>query len=425
MTGTWRFFGAGVAAAAVVVAGSLSSAGEAGAAAALPFAPVDAATVSQFRLDADSSFADNAEAITAVERNPAITVRSATQVLTSGGRTGSAGLCHGTGLSASLSPGGLCWDKADDTSNSYTTAGGWTPQGLSGSYDAQPDALWEGHQAFVASWHFSRAMGTPNAVGNEFARVSLVNADGGTISYNHLLLVKPVLDGSGNGDFTAAQWTHADGLVWYGTKLFVANGRYLQVYDLSHIWKVNSNTEAVGISGSTSSARWSDYALPMIGQYHTTTGSAECAVVSGTTPCLNSLSLDRTGADGLVSAEYKAGAAGGRVIRWTLDEATGLPKGGATVAYSSPVWAMQGAATDGDRWFLAGDCPSGVGGGSGDALPYSCIHYARPGVAPQVLTTSPVLTQNLGFGPADGRLYGINERINSAEGIRVVFWIKP
>jgi hypothetical protein len=414
------------AAAAVVAAAIPSSAGEAGAApAALPFAPVDAATVSRFQLDAGGSFADNAEAIAAVEKNPAITVRSATQVLTTDGRTGSAGLCHDTGLSASLDPGGFCWDRVDDTSNSYTTVGGWTPQGLSGSYDARPDGLWEGHRAFLASWHFSRAMGTPDAVADEFARVSLVNADGAAIRYHHLLLVKPVLDASGNGDFTAAQWTHADGVVWYGTKLFVANGRYLQVYDLSHIWQVNSNTEEVGISGSASSARWSDYALPMIGQYQTTTGSAPCAVVSGTTPCLNSLSLDRTGADGLVSAEYRAGAAGGRVIRWALDEATGLPEGGSDVAYSSPVWAMQGAATDGDRWFMAGDCPSGVGGGSGDALPYSCIHHARPDVAPHVLTTSPVLTQNLGFGPADGRLYGINERINSTEGIRAAFWITP
>ncbi|WP_338118149.1 hypothetical protein [Streptomyces coryli] len=424
MTRSWRLtFGTALAAASAAVAAWLPAAQAAPA--ALPFAPVDAGTVGQFRLDAGSTFADYGKALTAVEKNPAVAVRNATEVLTSGGRTGSAGLCHGTGLSGSLSPGGFCWDKADDTSNSYTTAGGWTPQGLSGSYDAKADGLWDGRRTFVASWHFSRGMGTPGAVANEFARVSLVNAEGGGIRYNHLLLVRPTLDAAGNGNFTAAKWTHADGVVWYGTKLFVANGRYLQVYDLAHIWKVNSSTEAVGISGSASSARWSNYALPMIGEYRTTTGTAACAVVSGTTPCLNSLSLDRTGADALVSAEFKAGAAGGRVVRWALDETTGLPKGTATAAYSSPVWAMQGAATDGDRWFMAGDCPSGVGDGSGDALKYSCIHYARPGVEPHVLTTSPVLTQNLGYGPADGRLYGINERINSTNGIRVVFWIKP
>ena len=160
------------------------------------------------------------------------------------------------------------------------------------------------------------------------------------------------------------------------------------------------------------------------------TGSDGCVVVTGTTPCLNSLSLDRSGQDGLVSAEFKAGAAGGRVIRWPLDHQTALPSttdpsgigvSHATVAYSSPVWAMQGAATDGTTWYLAGDCPSGVGTGSGDSIDYSCIHHAVPNDAPHMLTTSPVLTQNLGWSPADNRLVGINERINSTTGERVVF----
>lgn len=391
------------------------------ASAATPFEPVDGATVDQFELEPGTSFDDYAAAIEQVEQNPAVTVVNASTVLETPGRSGINGLCHDTGLHSDLDPQGFCWDRADDTSNSYTTDGGWTPQGLSGSYDAQPAGTWDGHTAFLASWHFSRAMGTPDAVRDEFARATLVNADGDAISYNHMLLARPTAD----GNFKAAQWTHGDGIVWYGNHIFVANGRYLQVYDARHIWKVNSNQEFVGIDGESSSARWSNYALPMIGEYKTTNGDAACAVVTGTTPCLNSLSLDRTGNDGLVSAEFMRGQGGGRVIRWALDESTGLPTGKATEAYTSPIWAMQGAATDGSRWFIAGDCPAGVGDGSGDALPYSCIHYATPGAAPHVLTTSPVLTQNLGYGSASGRLYGLNERINSTTGIRVAFSISP
>ncbi|MET9434292.1 hypothetical protein [Streptomyces sp. NPDC006551] len=420
----WRIRIAVLGSALATLAGGLAvvTAGAGEAQAAMPFGRVDPAAVAEFRLNAGTTFADHDRAIKAVESQGAVTVRNATQVLTSGGRTGIDGLCHRTGLAAGLNPDGFCWDKGDDTSNSWTDAGGWTPQGISGSYDAQPGGTWEGRSAHLASWHFSRGLQGPNPVRDEFARVSLVNTEDGQVRYNHLLLVKPTLDANGKGGFTRVS-SHADGVVWYGNRVFVANGRWLQVFDLRHIWKVNSSTEAVGITGTTSSARWSNYALPMIGEYVTSADGGACATTTGDRPCLNSLSLDRSGQDGLVSAEYKPGAAGGRVIRWALDATSALPYGHATVAYSSPIWAMQGAATDGTAWYLAGDCPSGVGGGSGDpsGARYSCIHKTLADAAPHVLTTSPVYTQNLGYSPSTGRIWGLNERINSTEGVRVVF----
>ncbi|MBT2439342.1 hypothetical protein J7E93_04245 [Streptomyces sp. ISL-36] len=422
----WRARIAVLGSALVTLAGSLAivAAGAGEARAAMPFGQLDPAVVSQFKLHAGTTFADNDKAITAVEAQGAVTVQNSTQVLTSGGRTGINNLCHTTGLAPSLSPAGFCWDKGDDTSNSWTDTGGWTPQGLTGSYDAQPDGKVDGRTALLASWHFSRGMQGPSPVPNEFARVSLVNAEGGQIRYNHLLLVKPTVDANGKGSFTRVS-SHADGVVWYGNRVFVANGRWLQVFDLRHIWKVNSSTEAVGITGTTSSARWSNYALPMIGEYVTTSDGGACSTTTGDRPCLNSLSLDRSGQDGLVSAEFKPGAAGGRVIRWALDANSALPYGHATVGYSSPIWGMQGAATDGTDYYLAGDCPSGVGGGSGDpsGAPFSCIHKAQPNAAPHVLTTSPVYTQNLGYSPSTGRIWGLNERINSTTGARVVFSI--
>ncbi|MEU6479886.1 hypothetical protein ABZ858_23960 [Streptomyces sp. NPDC047017] len=404
--------------------------------AATPFASLPASTLSQFSLDPGTSFSDFGTSIAAVEAAGDVTVENADQVLVSGGTRGSTGLCHSTGLASSLSPTGFCWAKPDDTSDSYTAAGGWTPQGITGSYDAQPNGSWgdgtTAHTAYLASWHFDQDMGTADAKENEFARVTLVNADKGAITYNHLLLVQPTGDASAGGNFTAAPNTHADGVVWYGNKVFVASGRWLQVYDLQHIWKVSSTQQSVGISGGASSARGYDYALPMTGRYRTTSSdNTACASTAGTGPCLNSLSLDRSGQDGLVSAEFSdKNAGGGRVLRWPLNYRTALPATTdpsgiglthPTLGYVSPVWHMQGAATDGANWYIAGDCPGGVGGGSGDALPYSCIHKTQPDQAPHVLSTSPVLTEDLGYSPSAKRLWGINERINSTVGERVVF----
>jgi hypothetical protein len=398
--------------------------------AATPLAPIASSTVTQFALNPGTSFARDSAAISAVESGGAVQVLNADDVLTSGGWTGVEGLCHDTGLSSTLSPSGWCWDSADDTSDSYTSTGGWTPQGITGSYDAQPGGLWDNHKAFLASWHWDVNMGTSSAQANVYARVTLVNADNNAIHYNHLLLVQPEKNADGSGTFTQTPGTHADGVVWYGNKVFVANGRQLQVYDLRHIWKVNSQTSSVGVSGGTSSAHYSNYALPMIGEYYTTDGGA-CQVVTGTTPCLNSLSLDRSGTDALVSAEYYNGA-GGRIVRWPLDYLTALPTTSdpsgigvshASAGFTSPIWQMQGAATDGTTYWMAGLCPTGVGADPYDSAGYSCIHYAASDAAPHVLTTSPPLTEDLGYDPAKGRIWGLNERINKTTGERVVFSI--
>ncbi|MFF5974030.1 hypothetical protein ACFY7C_21135 [Streptomyces sp. NPDC012769] len=443
MTRSWKRLFTGIAATLTLAAGSTVSAAPAHA--ATPFAEIDPATAQQFTLDPVSSFDGQpknsfdvyGEAIKAVEAGGAITRKDSNALLASGGwSTGTPGLCHDTGLSASLSPSGFCWKKGDDLSSSYNSEGGWTPQGVTGSYDAQPGGLVDGHTAFLASWHFSRDMHTSTPKPNEFARLSLVNADNGKITYDNLLLVEPTGSvADGNGNFRAVKGIHADGVVWYGNKVFVASGRWLQVYDLQHIWQVaDTGREAVGITDGVSSARWSAYALPMIGKYRTTGADTEaCVVRTGATPCLNSLSLDRTGQDGLVSAEYVRGGAGGRVIRWPLNYLTALPSttdpsgrgvSHATRGFTSPVWDMQGATTNGTTWYMSGTCPTGVGGGSGDPVAsYSCIHRALPNNAPNVYTTSPVYTQNLGYAPQTKRIWGLNERINTTTGSRVVFSI--
>ncbi|MFV0137960.1 hypothetical protein ACLGIH_33080 [Streptomyces sp. HMX87] len=111
-----------------------------------------------------------------------------------------------------------------------------------------------------------------------------------------------------------------------------------------------------------------------------------------------SLSLDRTGADTLVSGEYRR-AAGGRIIRWHLNAGVALPtaKEGSQIvtaeavrAYTTPVWSMQGVATDGERFYMSGQCPEGWNDvPADDNMAYSCIHHAKPGEAPHVFAMAP------------------------------------
>ncbi|RAS70886.1 hypothetical protein C8D87_1011187 [Lentzea atacamensis] len=195
----------------------------------------------------------------------------------------------------------------------------------------------------------------------------------------------------------------------------------------------STSSGEVGIRDGVSSARYHQWALPLQGRYHTGDRGLDPRARSGGSgrACLGSLSVDRTG-PALVSGEYRshAAGAGGRVVRWPLNDATDLPRAdnGATVgtatasaAYSTPVFQMQGVATDGTWYYMAGECPQSwvpdlIARGA-----CSCIHRARPGGEPSVVTRSPSLTQNLSYSTASGRLWGLNEYT----GHRVVFSIDP
>ncbi|WP_234438079.1 hypothetical protein [Streptomyces viridochromogenes] len=387
-------------------------------------------------LDAEKDFRQLGAAVQGVEaQSGAVSKVSALSVAQSRQHTGQASLCHDTGLDGSLKYDGFCWDKADDTSNSWSTNGGWTPQGLTGSHDASPSGTVDGHHLYLASWYWGN--GGSNL--NKFGRVSIAESTGSSVSYGHVLLVQPTGQGA-SANFKPVTNVHADGVVWYGNKLFVANGGELQVYDMRHLWKMDSRSERTGIVNGVSSARWHDYALPMVARYQTVpqgTNVRACAPATGDKPCLSSLSLDRSKTpDALVSGEYRDRDAGGggRVIRWNLNAATALPEadgsasvGSATAdaAYSSPVWRMQGVATDGTYYYMSGECPKGWVPDPKNDDGYYCIHRAEVGAEPRVLTKSPPLTQNLSYAPSSGRLWGLNERVNTSNGKRVVFSLDP
>src|SRR5690606_8118627 len=147
------------------------------------------------------------------------------------------------------------------------------------------------------------------------------------------------------------------------------------------------------------------------------------ASVTGDTPCLNAIALspDR---ESFVTAEFhRPDEAGGRVIRWGLDSATGLPSGAAVEAFRSPIWRQQGIATDGTAFYVSGDCPGTPP--PDDPNDHSCVHETLPDDEPHVLAKAPPLTQNLSYWPQTGELWGLNERINTTVGKRVVFNVKP
>ncbi len=402
------------------------------AAAATPLAPMD---VKGMKLTA-REFDQRWKAIDLLRQDPAIhgyprDTPALSPMLDGHGWTGRPSMCHKSNIDPKYSPDGFCWTPEDDAS------GEWTPQGLTGSHDAQPGGTWNGKHVYLASWH---------SAGDRFSRISVVENTGSSTVYQHILLVDPYLDGAG-ANFRAVgdpstgpsdqeqavrPGGHADGIAWYGNKLFLATGHQIQVYDLRNLIRITENDSAeVGLHDGKATARYHNWALPMIGMYTNAPAGAKC---TDTAPCLTSLSLDRTGADTLVTSEV-AEKGGRPVVQWPLHAGDGLldtdgadnhsGSAEAAAAWRVPIWKVQGAATDGTYWYFSGECPETAGTDDSD-VPY-CIHRALPGEEPHVLTKAPPLTQNLSFAPSSGRLWGINERAWSrkAGAQRVVFSLDP
>jgi hypothetical protein len=393
----------GIAALAVMLAVTLAP-GRAEAAAA--FAHIDAST---FTLDPGDSFQRYGSIVSAVESSGAISKPASLGAAIDGPQDFHPkwGLCHSTGIASSRNPTGFCWDPADDD---WDTAN-WRPQGLSGSWDAQPNLVWEGRKIALASWH-----GIKDS--DAFARLTFVDyTNTSSLKFRDVLLVVPaVVDGVNT--FTTFNWNHADGVVWYGNTILVANGGRLHAFGLNHLWTMTRSAEDIGFDAAGApSARWHRYALPEIGEYYPdsvpTGGYVGCSSVTGIRPCLNAISLDRRGSsrDSMVSAEFVgADSAGGRAIRWPMDASTALPLLGADgkvhadEAFSSPIWHMQGVASDGTNWFISGTCASNTG---------TCIHKAAPDQAPHQQAQVNGGLENLSYQPSyngsAARLWGINE----------------
>ena len=344
-------------------------------------------------------------------------------------------LCHTTGLNGTFKYNGFCWDERDDKTSAWS--GGWHNQGFTASHDADASGTIDGHHLYMATWYYGT--GNADTDRNKKARISILESTGTERTYGHVLLVKPT--GSRvNPDFTPVDDVHADGMVWYGNRLFVANGGELQIYDLNHLWKMNTISGESGISGGTSAAEHHQWALPMVARYSNRTKAQQDTAPTapenkqsnlncdGKVACLSSLSLDRSvSPPRLVSGRYGNAERTDPVdvIRWPIEY---LAEGGtspitATAAYTAPVHGLQGVATDGTYYYMSAMCDTGYMGVTDptNTDAYYCIWQAKPNGSVSILTRTSPLTQNLSYAFSSGRLWGMNER----NGKRVVFSLLP
>ena len=126
----------------------------------------------------------------------------------------------------------------------------WVPQGITSTADSLGEGTVDGVDGLLVSWY----TGSDDSV-----RVSFVNkAD---FSYRHALLVYPFAD----NDFREVP-IHGGGLMWYGNTLWVVDTRNgIRVFDMSNIWKVNTNGDKVGKqSDGTYTAAGYKYVIPQI-----------------------------------------------------------------------------------------------------------------------------------------------------------------
>jgi hypothetical protein len=268
--------------------------------------------------------------------------------------------------------GGFRWNKGDNAVD-Y-----WYPQGITGSADAVPGGVVDGHRELLVSWYSKNGKGT---------RVSFVNADKlESAKYRHVLLVTA----NGNGGFGLVK-SHAGGIAWFGNYLYVAETHGgLRVFDMRHILRVPNPDDALGYA----------FILPQVGLYKTTNKDLVFSYVS----------VDRTSGPALVTGEYRKGAAGGRVVRWPLDAGSGLPVGGqAAAAFSSPATNVQGALMVNGRIGTSSSAGAGNPGVFTSGAPGQATGAHAWGAGPEDLT----------YAGTSGRVYSLTEH----PGARVVFGV--
>lgn len=277
----------------------------------------------------------------------------------------------------------------------------WYPQGLTGTFDADASGAVDGVEAVLVSWHYD-----PEEAGTSYdkgVRVSFADISSSSeVTYRHVLLVEPT--GSASDPDIAPVEVHAGGIAWVGDWLYVADTSYgLRVFDMNRILQVSTETDDIGCSGGTCNAYQYKYVLPQVSRY----ALPSC----GCDARFSFVGLDRSSSPmSLVTGQYDADAISGTLIRWSLDESTGLLAGGdyttATEAWVAQQDKVQGAASRDGMWWLSCSSQSGSNGvlyaaEEGDSTGYTWV-----------------------YGPEDLAIDGPNERLWTATehpGERYVF----
>ncbi len=292
----------------------------------------------------------------------------------------------------------------DDAENSKTT---WVPQGITGSADAT-GGLVAGRRVVVVSFYFDTDA-APAGSDDKGVRLAFVDVTDPTKpTYRFALLVAPT--GTAAAPSFAPVSIHAGGIAWYQRWLYVADtSNGFRVFDTEKILQVETDQDVIGCAGGVCRAGLYKYVLPQVGGYKE---ASACG------PRFSWVSLERAGGTAaLVSGEYCSttscsSALSGRIFRWPLDPATGLPSPGRS--WPSHAWLMgqvqvQGGALRGGVAYLSSSKPAGGGG---------ALYRVAPGKsATSAWIDSP---EDLMVDDANGLLFSLSEAV----GERFVFGAK-
>lgn len=281
---------------------------------------------------------------------------------------------------------GFSWDAGDQATEE------WYPQGITA---LDPIRVPGGHDTVLATSWYSRA--------GAGSRVSFVRLGAGGTRYRHVLLVEPFQHGR-TADFRPVA-IHAGGLARAGHYLYVADTWLgLRVFDLRRILRVDRGD--AGRVGRDERGRYHGFGhafvLPQVQVYAQPARSARFSFVSTDAS---------TSPPSLLTGEYREHGAGGRLVRWGLDPATGRLVGGrAWEAFASPVSQMQGALSHQGRFVI------------------STSDGPRPGRLVSGTPSAPLRTapwiagaEGVALAPDAGLLWSLGER----PGNRHVFAISP
>ncbi|TCC48529.1 peptidoglycan-binding protein [Kribbella pittospori] len=313
---------------------------------------------------------------------------------------------HASGRVASF-----CWSSASGTDDEHTSD--WYPQGITTSADADPSGSYQNRKAILASWYWNGG-GTERG-----ARIAFVDySNPSAPQYRVVLLVEPYTNSGGNPDFRAETTVDADtgakislhsgGITWYGHNLYVADtwGGF-RVFDLDHLWRVDSNRTAMGLqSDGTYQAYSYKYVLPEAFRYTSSTTGYPALRYSA-------VSLDRTGpSDSVVVCEYNTATSGThRVVRFSANPATFELGGTATEAYETGITHMQGSASVRGRFFASTSYTT-------SSSSYGSLYTFTRGESPTAfLNTLQAHPEDLSYWPATNALWSLSE----VPGNRVVY----
>lgn len=314
----------------------------------------------------------------------------------------------------------------------------WFPQGVTTVADAQDDQYWGEKQAILVSWYDKRTEPVKGV------RVSFLDTDTG--NYQHVLLVYPYTNSYGNPSYeqvTTPQSgdhgsVHAGGIVWYGNYLYMVDTRRgIRMFDMRYIFDIKSasngdvtDSSQIGRQSGTYYSYGYRYVMPQIYGWSNPDGLAsfppEYKCEASGPQKFSYLGLDRSESpDAMVTGEYCADQndpnLNGRVARWPMDGATGLPLTDgdgwwrATSAYRLPKPRVQGAVSTSDRWYLH----STGGGTTGPGHLQAAVSGGNTGV----LTTDSaehdvaIGVEDLSFWPGRNQLWTVTEH----DGQRIMY----